>query len=250
MCASHNGEPIHVEAALGILDKIGLTENHLQCGAHPPSYGPAAEELIRKGQPFTAVHNNCSGKHSGMLACCVAQNYPVETYLDFDHPLQLEILRYVEELSEAKQVFRGTDGCSAPVFELEMIQMARMFARMASGKHELLNRSFAIMRAEPYLVGGAKRFDTDLMLNSEVIGKVGGEGVHCIALPASGSRPAIGIAAKIADGNFRALYPMMVSLLKQLGALNEQQLQNLAYYAKTPLKNHRKKEIGFIQTAV
>jgi L-asparaginase II len=250
ICASHNGEPAHVEASRGILNKIELTEDHLQCGAHPPSYSPAAEELIRKGQPFTAVHNNCSGKHSGMLACCVQKNYPIQNYLDFEHPLQLDILQYVKELSGAKEVYRGTDGCSAPVFELEIIQMARLFARMASGSHELLNRSFSFMRAEPYMIGGANRFDTDLMLNSNVVGKVGGEGIHCIAVPASDGHPALGIAAKIADGNYRALYPMMVSLLKQFGALNEKQLQNLAYYLKTPLRNHRKKEIGFIQSCV
>jgi L-asparaginase II len=250
ICASHNGEPVHVEAARGILNKIGLTENHLQCGTHAPYHQPSADELIRTGQSPSTLHNNCSGKHSGMLACCVAKNYPVESYLDFEHPLQLDILRYIQELSGAEEVFRGTDGCSAPVFELEMIQMARMFARMASGTHEVLNRSFSIMRAEPYMIGGANRFDTDLMLNSGVVGKVGGEGVHCIAIPASGSRPAMGVAAKIADGNFRALYPMLISLLKQLGALNELQSQSLSYYAKTPLKNHRKKEIGFIQSCI
>jgi L-asparaginase II len=250
ICASHNGEPVHVEAARGILNKIGLSENHLQCGAHLPYHQPSADELIRTGQPPTTLHNNCSGKHSGMLACCVAKKYPVENYLDFDHPLQLEILQHVRDLSGVREVFRGTDGCSAPVFELEIIQMARMFAQLASGKHELLNRCFAMMRAEPYMIGGAKRFDTDLMLNSGVVGKVGGEAVHCIAVPASSNRPAIGIAAKIADGNMRALYPMLISLLKQLDALNEQQLQNLVYYAKTPLKNHRKKEIGFIQSCI
>ena len=250
VCASHNGEPAHVEAARGILQKIGLTEAHLQCGAHAPYHGPSSEQLIRNGEPFTALHNNCSGKHSGMLACCVQNQYPVENYLDFDHPLQLEILNYVKEISGAKEIFRGTDGCSAPVFELTVLQMARLFARMASGKHELLNRSFSIMRAEPFLIGGTSRFDTDLMLHSNLVGKVGGEGIHCVAIPANAGRPAMGIAVKIADGNFRALYPVVTSLLTTLEVLNEQQLLSLAYYVKTPLKNHRRKEIGFIQSCV
>lgn len=250
ICASHNGEPVHVEAARGILEKTGLHPSQLQCGIHPPYHGPSAEEMIRKGEPFTTLHNNCSGKHSGMLACCVQNNYPVETYLDFDHPLQLEILNYVKEFSGAEEIFRGTDGCSAPVFELTVLEMARMFARMASGKHELLNRSFSIMRAEPYMIGGANRFDTDLMIHSNVVGKVGGEGIHCVAVPGNLDRPAIGIAVKIVDGNFRALYPVITSLLKKLGALDDQQLQNLSYYVKTPLKNHRNKEIGFIQSCI
>ena len=250
VCASHNGEPAHVEAARGILEKIGLNVAHLQCGAHAPYHTASAEELIRKGEAFTALHNNCSGKHSGMLASCVKKKYPIETYLDFEHPLQLEILEYVKEFSGAKETFRGTDGCSAPVFELEIIQMARMFARLGSGKQDLLKRSFSIMRAEPFMIGGTSRFDTDLIQNSNVVGKVGGEGIHCVAVPPENDRPAIGLAVKIADGNFRALYPVVTSLLNRLGVLNEGQMQKLAYYVKTPLKNHCKKEIGFVQACV
>jgi L-asparaginase II len=250
LCASHNGEPVHVEAVRGILNKIGLNESHLQCGTHPPSHGPSAEELVRKGEPFTALHNNCSGKHAGMLAACVKKNYEIKNYLDFDHPLQLEILHFMEEFSGSKEIYRGTDGCSAPVFFLEIVEMARIFAQLASGKQELLNRSFSIMRADPYMIGGLNRFDTDLMVNSDVIGKVGGEGIHCVGIPSKGDRPAMGLAVKIADGNFRALYPVVTSLLRTLGVLNEQQLQKLAYYVQTPLKNHRKKEIGFIRSVL
>jgi L-asparaginase II len=248
LCASHNGEPVHVQTVQNILEKIGLNESYLQCGAHAPSHGPSAEDLIRNGIRFSALHNNCSGKHAGMLAACIRKGYPVENYLAFDHPLQREILTFIETFSGARDVFRGTDGCSAPVFLLEIQQMARLFALLASQKHELLKLSFAIMRADPYMIGGAKRFDTDLMLNSGVIGKVGGEGVHCVGIPADDNRPAIGIAVKIADGNFRALYPVVISLLKKMGALNDQQLQNLSYYARTPLTNHNKKEIGYIQS--
>lgn len=248
ICASHNGEPVHVQATESILQKIGLNESHLQCGAHPPSHAPSSEELLRKGKPFTALHNNCSGKHAGMLAACVQKNLPVENYLEFDHPLQLEILGFIEKFSGATNVFRGTDGCSAPVFLLEVVQMARLFAQIASGKHESLRRSFSIMRAEPYMIGGARRFDTDLMLNGNVIAKVGGEAVHCVGVPADDNRThAIGIAVKIADGNFRALYPVVISLLRKFGVLKEQQIENLSYYARTPLKNHMKKEIGYIR---
>jgi len=248
ICASHNGEPVHVGAVQGILKKIGLNESHLQCGAHPPSHGPSAEELVRKGEAFTALHNNCSGKHAGMLAACVKRNYEIKNYLDFIHPLQLEILHFMEEFSGSKEIFRGTDGCSAPVFLLEIVEMAKIFAKLASGKQELLNRSFSIMRADPYMIGGLNRFDTDLMLNSEVVAKVGGEGIHCVGIPAKPDRRAMGLAVKIADGNFRALYPVVTTLLKRLGVLNEQQLENLAYYVQTPLKNHRKKEIGYIRS--
>jgi L-asparaginase II len=180
MCASHNGEPVHVEAVRSILRKIGLDESYLQCGVHPPSHAPSAERLIRNNEPLTAAHNNCSGKHGGMLAACVKNDYDVRSYLDFDHPLQLKILEYIKEFSGEADVFRGTDGCSAPVFLLEIAQMARLFVHLAASKNELLRRSFSIMRAEPYMIGGEKRFDTDLMIHSDVIGKVGGEGIHCV----------------------------------------------------------------------
>ena len=247
-CASHNGEPAHVETVRAILQKIGLNESHLQCGAHAPSHAPAAEELIRKGEMFTALHNNCSGKHAGMLASCVRKKYDVENYLDLEHPLQLEVLEFIQKFSGSSDVFRGTDGCSAPVFQLEIFQMAKIFAHLAAGKNPLLERSFSMMRADPFMIGGTNRFDTDLMLNSDVVGKVGGEGIHCVGIPEREDRPAIGIAVKIADGNFRALYPVVVSLLRKFSVLTDQQLQNLSYYEQTPLKNHRKKKIGFIRS--
>lgn len=248
LCASHNGETAHVEAVHGLLKKIGLDESFLQCGAHAPGHAPAADALIRKGEPYTAVHNNCSGKHAGMLAACILKGYPVENYLDFDHPLQLEILQYIQELSGAEDVFRGTDGCSAPVFYLELVQMARIFAKLAAGKREVLRRSFSIMRAEPFLIAGTKRFDTDLMINSDVIGKVGGEAVYCVGVPPRQNHRALGIAVKIADGNYRAMYPVVIKLLVKLNVLNQVQLERLAYYAETPLKNHRKKHIGFVRS--
>lgn len=248
ICASHNGEPVHVAAVAGILKKIGLNESHLQCGPHPPMHAPSAERLLRSDEPVTALHNNCSGKHAGMLAGCVKNGYSVDDYLDFEHPLQLKIYRYVKQYSGTEDVFRGTDGCSAPVFRMEVLEMARMFARLAAGKDPLLQRSFSILRTEPYMIGGDKRFDTDLMLNSNVVAKVGGEGIQCVGVPPSGKHSAIGIAMKVADGNFRALYPVTVAILQKLGALNHLQMEKLSYFSKTPLKNHRKLEIGFIRS--
>ena len=250
ICGSHNGESEHVLAAASILKKIGLNESHLQCGTHPPYHVPSSDQILREGGMFAPLHNNCSGKHAGMLACCVFRKWPVENYLDFQHPLQLEIKNYVELYSGASDVFRGTDGCSAPVFYLEIQQMARMFAHLAAQKDPLLTRSFEIVRKEPFMIGGTRRFDSDLMASSNVVAKVGGEGIECIAVPASADQKAFGIAVKIADGNFRALYPVVISLLKRFEVLSEDQLQRLQYYDRTPLKNHIGKEIGWIQSVL
>jgi L-asparaginase II len=247
ICSSHNGEPLHVEAVASILKKIGLDESYLQCGAHPPMHAASAEQLLKQGTPFTALHNNCSGKHAGMLACCVKNGYPVENYLDFDHPVQLQILQHIKDFSGASEVSRGTDGCSAPVFYMEILQMARIFAQLAAAKNEFTRRVVDVMGAHPYFVGGEKRFDTDLMLNAAVVAKGGAEGIHCTGVPANGKHPAMGIAVKIADGNFRAVYPVVTAVLHKLGVLNGSQMKALDFYVRTPLKNHAGKEIGFVQ---
>src|SRR5262249_17808773 len=157
--------------------------------------------------------------------CCVQQNWPVENYLDPDHPLQLEILRWIEKLSGAESVCRGTDGCSAPVFYLRLCQMALLFAHLAAGKEPLLFRSFQIMRAQPYMIGGEKRFDTDLMTHTSLVCKVGGEAVECVGVPPGILGKAVGVAVKIADGNSRALYPVVTALLRRMGAIRDDQIE-------------------------
>jgi L-asparaginase II len=154
----------------------------------------------------------------------------------------------MQEFSGSNVIFRGTDGCSAPVFFLEIAEMARIFAQLASGKQELLNRSFSIMRAGPYMIGGLNRFDTDLMRNKRCHWESGRRRNPLRRIPSKVDRPAMGLAVKIADGNFRALYPVVTSILKTLGVLDEQQWEKLAYSVQTPLKNHRKKEIGYIRS--
>ena len=171
ICASHGGEPMHVEAVRSILARIGLDEDALGCGAHAPSYTPAAIALYRAGQTPTAIHNNCSGKHSGMLAAAQALGAPTATYLDPDHPVQQRILHSVAYYSGlgTRTITVAVDGCSAPVFGFPLYGMALMYARLVSPQRLLAERAtaarriVAAMQAYPEMVGGTGRFDSDVM---------------------------------------------------------------------------------------
>ena len=90
-CSSHDGEADHTDTAVAMLHKAGLEERHLLCGAHAPYSAKAKQLAVQQGTTFSAKHNNCSGKHAGMLAACVHNGWPLETYQQFDHPLQVEI---------------------------------------------------------------------------------------------------------------------------------------------------------------
>lgn len=249
MCASHNGEPVHVRTAASILKKIGLEEKHLGCGSHLPMHIPTAEGMLWQQERPGPLHNNCSGKHGGMLAYCVYHNLAVDHYLDFDHPLQVAIKKKIEHMLHAP-VQSGTDGCSAPVFHMEVYQMAFLYAQLAARKTPALKKAFSLMHHYPYMIAGDDRFDTDLMQNSSVVAKIGAEGIECVAIPAEGSRKAMGLTVKIADGAFRALYPPVISILRQYGILSEDQLTKLKKYYPSIVTNHNKYEVGYIQSAV
>ncbi len=249
MCASHNAEPVHVQTAASILRKIGLEERHLGCGAHLPMQIPTGEATLRDHQALNQLHNNCSGKHGGMLAYCVYHKLPVGNYLDFDHPLQLKILSTIESML-GRRLKTGTDGCSAPVFVMRVREMAYLYAQLAAGKQAALATAFRVMHENSYMVAGDDRFDTDLMANSPVVAKIGAEGVECVAVPPMNGRKAMGITVKISDGNFRALYPVVISLMKQFEILSDDQIQALKKYDPMVVMNHRKLEVGFIRSSL
>ncbi len=223
MAASHNAEPFHVAAVERILEKAGLDAGLLRCGAHPPLHEPSAEALRRAGHEPTALHNNCSGKHAGMLAVCRAMGWPLETYRDPDHPLQVRIWRLVAELAAlpAEEVGRATDGCGVPAFALPVRAMATLYARLAAAdqvrdtdRSRALGIVFDPMAAHPNHVAGAGRLCTAVMTRAgeRVVVKTGAEGVYCAAI--RGARQ--GLALKVADGARRAQNVALLALLKEL----------------------------------
>jgi L-asparaginase II len=229
-CASHSGEETHINAVCALLAKAGLDEAQLACGAHWPISERASRELTRAGKRPTAIHNNCSGKHAGMLATAVHQGLDPTGYERPDHPVQQEIRRILSETCGVvlENDAIGIDGCSVPTFALPLAAVATGFARLASGRGLEPARAMAARRlmdacfAAPDLVAGEGRFDTIVMrkLGDAAFLKGGAEGVHCGALPALG----IGVAVKVDDGTKRGAERVLYFVLAKLVAGADQVL--------------------------
>ena len=249
-CASHNGEAQHTERVQSILKRTDLDVSDLQCGIHNPRWPETYEALIKSGGEVTAIYNNCSGKHSGMLATAKHMNESTADYYRLDHPVQQRIMEAVSDLTEVPEaeIEIGIDGCGVPVHGVPMMNLALAFAKMADPsslpekRREAVSRITDAMAAAPEMVGGTERFCTDFMrvLEGRMFAKAGAEGVYCIGDKETG----LGIAIKIEDGNARATSPVAVEVLQQLGLLNEKQLKQLASYHYPKLRNARNEQIG------
>jgi len=212
--ASHSGEPRHVERALAILERAGLTEEDLQCPPALPLNEVARNAVITAGGGPRRIYMNCSGKHSGMLAACVAQGWDVSSYLDPEHPLQRLVAETVSRLSDETPTAVGIDGCGAPLFAIPLEALARAFGRVNAAPEGTPEHQVAqAMRDYPEMVGGTGRDDTLLMRAFPgLLVKGGAEGVHCAALSDGHC-----VAVKIADGGDRARMPVLVGGLRRLG---------------------------------
>ena len=238
-CASHYGEPFHVEAVQSILQKIGLDEEALACGTHPPTHAPSAAALIRAGEPPRKIHNNCSGKHASMLALCQHAGWPVAGYTAPEHPVQQRLRQVVAAVSgmSPDDVYVAVDGCNAPVFALPLRRIARAFAVLGrpDGQHTdggqaaglsaaraaALRRISRAMRTHPEMVSGTGGFTTDLMrvAGENIVSKSGAEALFCAGALAEGW----GIAVKIEDGDARAHPALVPQLLAALGVISPAQ---------------------------
>jgi L-asparaginase II len=214
-CASHSGEPGHLDGVRRILAGAGLDEADLQNTPDLPLDAEAATAWVAAGHKPSPLTQNCSGKHSAMLATCVAAGWDRATYRDPDHPLQRTIRATVAELTgDGDPVHVTVDGCGAPLFSCTPAGLARAFARIATapaGTPE--HRVAAAVRACPWLLGGTGRFPTRLIeAVPGLVAKDGAEGVFAAALPDGGA-----LAVKIADGSPRPLPPVVAALLGTLG---------------------------------
>jgi L-asparaginase II len=251
-CASHSGGKSHVSAARALLAKAGLDESQLTCGAHWPIGERASRELMRAGKSPTPIHNNCSGKHAGMLATAVHLGLDLRGYEQPEHPVQEAIRRVISEICGVtlQKDAIGIDGCSVPTFALPLAAMATGFARLASGRGLERGRAKAAQRlmaacfAAPDLVAGEGRFDTIVMrgLRDAAFAKGGAEGVHCAALPALG----IGIAVKVDDGTKRGAETVLAVLLAKLVAGPD---QVLAGQIAGEMRTWRGVKVGAIEPA-
>ena len=261
--ASHSGEDIHLETVGSILKKAELSESDLLCGAHAPFDEGAAAKLVAENRQPQILHNNCSGKHAGMLAFAKYLGEPTANYIHPEHAVQQRIRSVISQFADvpAEDIAIAIDGCSAPVFGVSILAMARSYARLVGVRHTDLAQEFGeaaervvdAMIEFPELVGGTSgRLDTDLMSVSrgQILSKVGAEGVQLLGVkPCSRFPTGLGIAIKIEDGDTRrARDPVVIETLSQLGLLDEDQLFRLSRYSRATVFNHRKIEVGEIRT--
>jgi L-asparaginase II len=254
LCASHSGEPRHVEAAADMLTRAGNTVDDLQCGSHVPGYFELRGEFPPP-PPYSPLAHNCSGKHSGMLAYCVQCGHSKHDYLAFDHPLQRAIRGAVSRFTGTpeERLVSGVDGCSAPNYAVPLSGLALAFARLAVADVDPdYGRAPKVladaMTSYPEMVSGEHRNDLALMQagGGDWVTKVGAEGVQAIGIRSRGW----GIAIKVADGNARGLHPATVSVLEQLGLLDASAATVLARWGHPQVKNYRGIPTGDVRAAV
>jgi L-asparaginase II len=247
MCASHNGEPRHIAVVRDLLALAHVPESALQCGAHWPYYEPAASVVRREMAEPIAVFNNCSGKHSGMLATAQGLEAPLDRYLISSHPVQQRIRHVVEEFTGCRgdEVRYGIDGCSAPNAAVPLSAMARSFAQLVTSPDEAARAAVEAMTAHPFLVGGTDRFDTALMevTKGRLLAKGGAAGAHCTADRRSG----VGLAIKLESGDGTWISVAVMAALTELHWLDAGEQEALDRFAHPTLRNHTRLEVGQVR---
>lgn len=230
MCSSHNGESVHLRAVHALLQRAGLTTASLRC---PPAWPLDPDVMASAGRRRRELHD-CSGKHAGMLLACVDAGYERATYLARSHPLQRRIRRATLAAIDRDDTRVGVDGCGAPIFTGAVRDWATLFARLGQPDRlgsvaEGAELAVGAMLAEPYLVGGRGRLDTDVMaVTGEVLVKEGAEALTCASIPALG----LGIAVRAEDGGERAVGPALIRALRDLGAITRGDVTELREHAR------------------
>ena len=224
-CASHNGEPRHLEVAAQLLARSRSAESDLHCGGHASLNDAIARRQVAGGGTLTRLHSNCSGKHAGMLALAAHQGWPKAGYERPEHPVQQACLAEVRTWTgyAGAEIAWATDGCGVPTFVLPLLGMARAYARLAAAAEggeaagvaepgrRAARRLIKAVGREPFLIAGTGRLDTDLIAatRGRVIAKVGADGLYSAALRDLG----LGVALKVEDGASRALGPALLAVL-------------------------------------
>lgn len=251
--ASHNGEPFHVETARAILRKAGVDEAALACGPHPPLYAPAAAALKASAVAPGRLHNNCSGKHAGLLALSAYHGWQVDGYHALSHPSQQRVLETLAAWSGVNRdrMTIAVDGCGLPTFALPLDAVALACARFAAAAARPGSPAATIASAMlryPEYVAGTGRLCTALMriAGCGIFAKVGAEGYYCAGVPVSG----VGIALKVEDGAKRAAEPALLAVLSALDLLTGKELEALREFSQPPVLNTRGEIVGEVRARI
>ena len=253
LCASHNGEDMHVQKVDEMLARLGCSHSTLQCGCHIPLRFSYSGLTPPSNLHFDERHNNCSGKHAGFLGYCVQHGLVLKNHLLPAHPLQQSIRQAVASVTQLdeSQLVAGVDGCSAPNYAMPLSRLAFSFARLASGKQDdEFGEEFDLlanaMLAHPELVSGTGRNDLAFTRagRGDWLTKIGADGVQVIA--SKTRRHAIAI--KVISGNMPALYAAAVVALEQAGWLDDEQCEQLKVWRHQKLLSAKGIQVGEIRT--
>lgn len=252
ICGSHSGEAMHLAAVRSILAKADLDEDALQCGGQWPLHQPTAEGMRARREAPRPIHDNCSGKHAGMLALARLHGWDPHTYRRADHPVQQRIREALTAFtgSDAAVAVSGIDGCGVPTYHMALAELATAFARLAAPDvlaepwREAAPAVVAAMTAFPEMVAGTDRLDTVLMGLGEgrLLVKGGAEAVAA----AAAVRRGLGVAVKIEDGGPRAVGPVLIEVLRQFGLLSEDDVRVLAPLHHPPVFDRQGLQVGAI----
>lgn len=252
MCASHYGEEFHRKTVEEILKKMNLTIDNLLCGSTLSLSEEYTKKLLWDHVKLNPTNTDCSGKHTGMLAACLLKGYSIDNYNLSDHPIQQEIKKVTAKVCsiEEEKIYIGTDGCTVPVYGMPLYNMALGFAKMANPSalpedySRAAERVFNAINNAPEMMAGTNGFCSELIKNTngKLIGKLGAEGVYCIGVKAMD----LGIAVKIEDGNFRAMWPTVVKCLEDLEVLSKEEEEALKNFKIKKNLNNIEEEVGKI----
>ena len=264
ICASHGGEPRHVRGAERLLRLGGFRAADLVCGPHLPVHEPSARALLRTGRRPTRLHNNCSGKHAGLLLACRALGYSTRGYYEESHPLQRSIRRRLSELASFRErdIDSAVDGCGLVVFRLPLSKVAlayaRLLARAVAGESPVQHRARRLvvraMSRRPDMVAGTGFFTTEFLRagRGRWVGKEGAEGVYAVGLSAAaaGGGQAAGIVLKIEDGSMRARAAVTLAVMRELRWLPSAARRALAGFEAPLVENTTGAVVGSIEPRV
>ena len=251
MCGSHLGEGEHVRTAQSMLDKLGYSSDDYECGVHLPADQSSRDILIRSNIDASSLHNNCSGKHGGMLALAKHLVNAPKNYIQPHHEAQKSIYKALQGYSGIKSIPMEIDGCSAPTAFFTMETIAKLYQLLTTKEYPELVRVFNAMNSHPYNVGGKGHFDTKFItaLSGNAVTKGGGESIQGIALKNRDGKN-LGVSLKVLDGSPRAMPIGVITLLEHLDLLTKKEISNLEEFRKRERKNCRNKKIGQVEVYI
>ena len=255
-CSSHGAEPMHTDTVQAWLARLDLDEDSLECGPHAPSHEPTAQDLARQQRQPGRVHNNCSGKHSGMLTTCRFMGEPTRGYIEREHPAQQRWFDSVGEMAgiDMRGLPWNRDGCGIPVIAMPLVSLAGAFARVAvpdglpPARAAAIERLAAAIAAHPLMIAGHERLCSEVvaLTGRRLLVKTGADGVYTAAL----QDPGLGIAIKMDDGSGAAAQVALLAVLRLLGALREDDIAALEQRGRVPIVNTCGVATGYLQAAV